>query len=280
MASATLNYLIPYPENTDSVDVAGDIQSLAEHLDNNLSEIIADNVGLMVSSNTESGVSVLYNDIDNTLDFIASNFDIELIGAVSGSATVSQLSNIAITTQARDFDIYITGHVSASATVDNLSNVNLVAEVENDSHVHTPETISNLNLEDLSDISLSSPQEAEQIYYNFDTGFWENGPTNKKIFISEISQNLTIAVEDSGKMIALTSSSATQVTIPSSSAVFFPPGYRMSFLRYGPGSVTFVPNANVTLHSKSGYRSISSQYCTVDLINISNNTWLLTGDLS
>lgn len=280
MASATLNYLIPYPENTDSVDVAGDIRSLAEHLDNNLSEIVADNVGLMVSSNTENGISVIYNDSDNTLDFITNNFDIAMYGAVSGSATVSQLSNVTINTEAKDFNIYITGHVSASATVDNLSNVNLVAEVENDSHVHTPETISNLNLEDLSDISLSSPQEAEQIYYNFSTGFWENGPTNKKIFISEISESITIGVEDSGKMLAFTSSSATQVTIPSSSAVFFPPGYRMSFLRYGPGSVTIVPSSGVTLHSKNGYRSISNQYCTVDLVNLSNNTWLLTGDLS
>lgn len=280
MASTTLNYSIPYPQSSDSVDVAGDIQTLAEHLDNNLSEIVADNVGLMVSSNTENGLSVIYNDSDNTLDFIANNFNIELSGAVSGSATVSQLSNIVISTEAKEFDIYISGDVSASATVDNLSNINLVSTVGNNSHIHEPETILNFNIEDISDVSLFSPQEAEQLYYNFSTGFWENGPTNKKIFISEVFESLTIATEDSGRMIALTSSSATQVTIPSSSAVFFPEGYRISFLRYGPGTITFVASPSVTLHSKNGYVSISTQYCSADLINLSNDTWLLTGDLS
>jgi hypothetical protein len=35
-----------------------------------LAESIADTVGAMVGSNTETGIAVTYQDIDNTLDFV------------------------------------------------------------------------------------------------------------------------------------------------------------------------------------------------------------------
>ena len=51
-----------------------------------LAETIADTVGAMVSSNTESGISVTYDDSDNTLDFTVSS--ITAVGALdSGSIT-------------------------------------------------------------------------------------------------------------------------------------------------------------------------------------------------
>ena len=34
-----------------------------------LSEVISDTVGAMVSSNTETGIAVTYQDADNTIDF-------------------------------------------------------------------------------------------------------------------------------------------------------------------------------------------------------------------
>ena len=37
-----------------------------------LAETISDTVGAMVSSNTESGITVAYQDADNTLDFVQS----------------------------------------------------------------------------------------------------------------------------------------------------------------------------------------------------------------
>lgn len=61
-------------------------------------EAVSDVVGAMVSSNTESGISVTYQDSDNTLDFDVADFDITLSGDVTGTATVTNLGNVTITT--------------------------------------------------------------------------------------------------------------------------------------------------------------------------------------
>lgn len=68
----------------------------------NINETISDIVGGMVSANSESGISVTYQDTDNTLDFDVSDFDITLSGDVTGSATVTNLSNVTITATVAD----------------------------------------------------------------------------------------------------------------------------------------------------------------------------------
>lgn len=97
MASTTTNYGFPYPQDPDPVDVAGDLQGLAEDIDNKLGEIVADTVGLMVNSNTENGISVTYDDSDNTLDFDVADFDLTFLGDVSGSASILNLASASAT---------------------------------------------------------------------------------------------------------------------------------------------------------------------------------------
>jgi hypothetical protein len=63
-------YEFPFPLSGDVVDVSGDIELLALKLDTSINEIIQDVVGLMVSSNTENGVDVTYNDSTGKLNFI------------------------------------------------------------------------------------------------------------------------------------------------------------------------------------------------------------------
>jgi hypothetical protein len=65
----TQTYLFPFPLSADVVDVSGDIELLARNIDTNINEIIQDVVGLMVSSNTETGISVGYNDTTGKLNF-------------------------------------------------------------------------------------------------------------------------------------------------------------------------------------------------------------------
>jgi len=56
-------------------------------------EAVADTVGAMVSSNTESGISVTYDDTDNTLDFDVADFTLTLGGDLTGDVTVTNLGN-------------------------------------------------------------------------------------------------------------------------------------------------------------------------------------------
>jgi len=77
-----------------------------------INEAVADTVGAMVTSNTENGISVTYDDDDNTLDFDVADFTITLGGDLSGSTTIT-----------------------------NLGNATLNAAVSDDSHNHTSSTI-------------------------------------------------------------------------------------------------------------------------------------------
>jgi hypothetical protein len=116
MAQNTTNYGFPYPEDADPVDVAGDIQALAEDIDINLGEIIADTVGTMVTSNTENGISVTYDDADNTLDFDVEDFDITLLGDVSGSASIVNLASASVNVTVID-----DSHNHSSSTITDFS---------------------------------------------------------------------------------------------------------------------------------------------------------------
>ena len=61
-------------------------------------ERVQDIVGAMVASNTESGIAVTYEDSDGTLDFNVSDPVITLSGDVAGSATMTNLGDVTITT--------------------------------------------------------------------------------------------------------------------------------------------------------------------------------------
>ena len=100
-------------------------------------ERIQDLVGGMVTGNTESGISVTYQDGDGTLDFNVNDPTISLTGAVTGSATMTNLGNVSIaTTATSDPTLTLTGDASGSATFTNLGNASLSVTVANDSHTH------------------------------------------------------------------------------------------------------------------------------------------------
>ena len=62
------------------------------------SESVQDIVGGMVTTNTESGISVTYDDTNGKLDFNVADPIITLSGDVTGSATMTNLGDVTITT--------------------------------------------------------------------------------------------------------------------------------------------------------------------------------------
>jgi hypothetical protein len=95
--------------------VAADIPSIESTKISDFNEAVSDAVGGMVTSNTENGISVTYDDADNTLDF-----------------------------DVADFSITLTGDVTGSGTVTNLANVSFEATVGNDTHNHTTSTLTGI----------------------------------------------------------------------------------------------------------------------------------------
>jgi hypothetical protein len=64
MASSgrTPNYQLPFPLSEDPVDVSGDISLLANAVDTRFDGLVEDVIGAMVSGNTETGISITYQD--------------------------------------------------------------------------------------------------------------------------------------------------------------------------------------------------------------------------
>jgi len=130
--------------------VTGNIDGLAEY--------ISDTAGAMWSGNSESGVSVTYQDADNTMDINVNDPTITLAGAVTGSATMTNLGNVSITTTATaDPTITLGGDLSGSVTLTNLGNGTLTATVADDSHNHVISNVDGLQTALNLKATLASP---------------------------------------------------------------------------------------------------------------------------
>ena len=186
-----------------------------------LQEFIEDTAGAMFSGNTESGISVTYQDGDGTVDFDVNDPTITLTGDTTGSATMTNLGDVSIATTLsseavqdivgamvtgntetglsvtyQDGDgtldfaltadpvITLSGDVTGSATMTNLGNVTISTTVADDSHNHTTANIDDFT-ENVQDIvgSMVNPTNTESgisVTYDDDNGklnFDVNDPT-------------------------------------------------------------------------------------------------------
>ena len=98
-----------------------------------LTEAVQDLVGGMVNGGAENGISVTYNDGNGTLNFDVSDPVISLTGPVTGSATMTNLGNVAITTSvSTSQNIALTGAVTGTGTITNLGNVSITTTATSD----------------------------------------------------------------------------------------------------------------------------------------------------
>ncbi len=77
-----------------NADIDGTLEADAITIDGvTLAETIADTVGAMVTSNTESGITVAYQDADNTLDFTIGTLNQDTTGTAAIATTVTITDN-------------------------------------------------------------------------------------------------------------------------------------------------------------------------------------------
>ena len=90
LATATYNLAVTVADDSHN-HVTGNID--------NFNESVQDIVGAMVNpTNTESGINVTYNDASGKLNFDVNDPTITLTGAISGTATMSNLGSVSINT--------------------------------------------------------------------------------------------------------------------------------------------------------------------------------------
>ncbi len=85
------------------------------YVDNLVSqENIQDLTGAMISGGVQNGVTVTYDDVGDAIDFQVNNFDVALTGVVTGSATVTNLSNISIATTLSNNSVELGTHTTGN----------------------------------------------------------------------------------------------------------------------------------------------------------------------
>ena len=91
-----------------------------------------------------------------------------------------------------------------------------------------------------------------------------------------ITSDYTLDLLDSGAVVAITSASATTITIPLESSVAFSTGTVIRVVRTGTGEVTIASSAG--LISNSATNKLSSQYTAVTLYKTGSDAWLAIFD--
>jgi cytoskeletal protein CcmA (bactofilin family) len=162
-----------------------------------LAETISDTVGAMVSSNTESGITVTYDDADNTLDFTVGTLNQNTTGS---AATLTTPRAIAVA-----------GDVTGTANFDGSAAISITTTLAADAIVTANITDANVTVAKMAANSVDSDQYVDG---SIDTiHIADDAVTGAKI-----ENAVTIATSaTSPLMVATTSARITQVAITSSS---------------------------------------------------------------
>lgn len=93
----------------------------------------------------------------------------------------------------------------------------------------------------------------------------------------------TTVLADNGKLITQTNASAITTTIPLFSSVPYPVGAQLNFAQYGAGQVTIQGAGGVTVVSTGATAAtpkIRAQYSSATAICVSQDNWLVAGDIA
>jgi hypothetical protein len=93
----------------------------------------------------------------------------------------------------------------------------------------------------------------------------------------------TPALSDNGKLVTLSNTSSIAVTIPPFSSVAYPVGAQLNFVGTNTGVVTFGQGSGVTIVSTGSTASapaLRARYSSATAICISQDNWLIAGDIS
>ncbi|NLI54806.1 MAG: BppU family phage baseplate upper protein [Clostridiales bacterium] len=98
--------------------------------------------------------------------------------------------------------------------------------------------------------------------------------------ISAKTAGYTVAAEDNGKDIWITSASAATLTIPTQAAAGFSEKTYFFVTRGGAGSLAIAGASGVTVNASGGRLNLAEQYGTVLVRKTASDAWLVTGNLS
>lgn len=100
---------------------------------------------------------------------------------------------------------------------------------------------------------------------------------------AQTGTSFTPALSDNGKLVTLSNTSSITVTIPPFSSVAYPVGAQLNFVGINTGAVAFAQGSGVTIVSTGATASapaLRARYSSATAICISQDNWLIAGDIS
>jgi len=86
----------------------------------------------------------------------------------------------------------------------------------------------------------------------------------------------TLVLSDASKIIEMSNSSPTTITVPTDSNVAFLVGTTIDIIQMGTGQTSIAGASGVTVDARNGLK-INGQYSGASLLKRATNTWLLIG---
>ena len=170
-------------------DIDGTLEADAITVDGTaLNEYIADTVGAMVTSNTQSGITVAYQEADNTLDFTVGTLNQDTTGnaatatALESGRTIGMTGDVVWTSASFDGSGNVTGSAVIQAT--SVENSMLAGSIA-DSKLNT---ISTAGKVDLAALEIDGGTDIGEALHDDDLFIVDNGAggTNRKMAASRI----------------------------------------------------------------------------------------------
>lgn len=106
-------------------------------------------------------------------------------------------------------------------------------------------------------------------------------PDATKVTINaQTGTTYTLVLDDAGKLVTLTNSSAITLTVPTNASVAYPTGTVIALAQLGSGTVTVDPASGVTVTSLDDLVDLAGKGAAAALTKLDMNTWLLSGGLA
>jgi hypothetical protein len=137
-----------------------------------LSTYIKDTVGNdMVSGNTESGISVTYDTVTDTLDFNVNDFSITLTGDVTGTGTVTNLGNVSFATTIAANSVALGTDTTGAYVADVVAGSGISLSETNSGGENNTVTVSHADTSSVSNLSSNNSGNTfiQDLSFTFDT---------------------------------------------------------------------------------------------------------------
>ena len=108
---------------------------------------------------------------------------------------------------------------------------------------------------------------------------WQDVSTLPSIVRATGSTSFTLTLINQGGVLLTSSSSPTDVIIPTNGTTAFPIGTTITVIQEGSGTVTISGAVGVTLRSAQAHTKLSHQYSVGNLVKTDINVWYLYGDI-